>query len=102
MTAPTKPDSFYSPPPLTDTRTNKSTLKDSILSDRNGGLDDTSIGKGQTLVTAFGLDRSALANPASSERNGVRALGGGIGNLAHSIPGTSAKQNVDRGRKDRT
>jgi hypothetical protein len=96
-----KPGNIYAPAAASTPNSNKTTLSDSILSDRNGGLTDQGIGKGQTLIVPFGLDRSALANPASSERNGARALGGGIDNLSHSIKGASMA-NEDKGRKDRT
>ena len=101
MAAPTKPDSFYTPASAPQPSTNKNTLSDAILSDRNGGIADSSLGNGQTLLVPFALDRSALANPASSERNGVRALGGGIDNLSHSLTGTKVT-NESKGRKDRT
>ncbi|MFL6231394.1 MAG: hypothetical protein ACJ741_21680 [Pyrinomonadaceae bacterium] len=50
---------------------------------------DTTNGK-QKIVRVFPVDKSSAGPETSLKGNG--SFGGGISNLAHSLPGTSAAQ----------
>lgn len=53
-----------------------------------------SVGKGQTVVRAFPIDKSSAGGEGSLK--GAGSFGGSITNLAHSLPGTSANQKGPR------
>jgi hypothetical protein len=58
----------------------------------NGGVEKTSIGKGQTFERSYGKDNSDHVGMKSAERGGK--LGGSTTNLDHSISGASANQEI--------
>ena len=62
-------------------------MKETNGSDTNGGMDNKSGSKGQTLVRSYGRDNSDLAGSAKAEKGDK--IGGGVDNLAHSLKGTS-------------
>ena len=56
----------------------------------NGDLDKKSAGReGAKFITPYGRDNSSHKLP--NTKGG--SMGGSVTNLAHSLPGTSAKQN---------
>jgi hypothetical protein len=56
---------------------------------------------GQTVIEAYGLDRSTMVGPADCERGFEPA--GGFDDLSHSIKGAKSVQGTDRGgRRDTT
>lgn len=58
-------------------------------SSTNHGMTKTSSKRGQSIRTDYGRDNSDVSGSTAEERGGKR--GGGVKNLAHSIPGSSAK-----------
>lgn len=68
---------------------------DKALTGGNGpssGIDKKSIGKGQTLVSSFGVDNVKLAMDVPNSLRDSGGFAGGIENLKHSLTGTSAVQ----------
>ena len=66
---------------------NASGLKDTNGTDTNGGSDNKSGPKGQTLVRSYGRDNSDLAGSSKVEKGDK--IGGSVDNLSHSLTGTS-------------
>lgn len=66
----------------------------------NHGFATSGAPNGQTIVRAFGLDRSTEAGTASDERETGRTMGGGVNNLKDSLVGASASQGQARGKRD--
>lgn len=58
----------------------------------SNGIDNKSIGRGQTLKTAFPMDNVQLAMPMDSSLRDESGFGGGDTSLSHSLTGTSAVQ----------
>lgn len=54
------------------------------------GIKNKSIGRGQTLKTAFAMDNVDLAMPIDSSIMDDGGFGGGDTNLKHSLTGTSS------------
>lgn len=68
---------------------------DKALTGGNGpssGIDKKSIGKGQTLVSSFGVDNVKLAMDVETSTRDAGGFAGGIDNLKHSLTGASAVQ----------
>lgn len=60
------------------------------------GIEMKGVGKGQTLVTAYPIDKSTAGTVGDSAmaRHG-RPLGGSVSNLSHSLQGASATQQTN-------
>lgn len=54
------------------------------------GIHTKSIGRGQTINTAFPMDNVELAMDIETSLTDEGGFGGGINNLSHSLTGTSA------------
>jgi hypothetical protein len=62
-------------------------------SGKSDEIETKSIGRGQTINTAFAMDNVKLAMPIeSSIKDDYSGFGGGPDNLSHSLTGTSAVQ----------
>lgn len=72
-----------SPSPMTDCTNNDA--------GHNSGFDTKGCARGQTMIVAYGNDRSTMAGDAQMERSTPRTMGGGIDDLSHSL-GTKANQ----------
>jgi hypothetical protein len=61
-------------------------------------LERTSIGKGQSIVRAFPIDKSTAGTvgDTAGARNGTRKFGGSDTNVAHSLGGATANQKGPR------
>lgn len=58
----------------------------------SNGIDKKSIGEGQTINSAFGMDNVKLAMNVENSLRDEGGFGGGKDNLKHSLTGTSAVQ----------
>lgn len=68
---------------------------DGALTGGSGPSDEIvkkSIGRGQTINTAFPMDNVKLAMPMESSIKKTGGFGGGLDDLSHSLTGTSAVQ----------
>lgn len=64
------------------------------MSKGNATEQRTSIGKGQTVVRAYPIDKSSAGGESSLK--GAGKFGGSITNLSHSLGGASANQKGPR------
>ena len=81
----------------------KGGLRDDIDADDtapNSGILEKSVGNGQTMVSAYGMDKSSNHGPAAAEQGG--AMGGGPRDLSHSLGTGDMAAGPTPGRKDRT
>jgi hypothetical protein len=66
----------------------------------NSGIYESSVGMGQTMVRAFGMDKSSNHGPASAEQGGK--FNGGPRDLSHSLGTGDQSAAPTPGRKDTT